>query len=193
MTLCTFSDQVLTRLLAEEEDKVSDLKESESLVKLFNAIMLRVLENGKPNDVYSVLFELLMKFRRSATYSKMVGLVIKCILKLTRGLESFLANQQLAPENLLIKSHLYLIEFFQDPAKNNEDIGVKTIKTILNELGKHLGEKIWDSYKLIQQHNNTPDHHLHRWISIILKPTANSAILSPNSNHPNVPPAANIK
>lgn len=50
------------------------------------------------------------------------------------------------PEKILIRSHLYLIEFAQDNSKISDDIGIKTIKTILNELVKLYGEKIWEYY-----------------------------------------------
>jgi hypothetical protein len=33
----------------------------------------------------------------------------------------------------------------------SDDIGIKTIKTILNELIKILNEKIWDSYNAAMQ------------------------------------------
>ena len=50
--------------------------------------MLRILENANPGDIYVSLIDLLTKYRIQATSnSRILGTIVKCILKLTKGLE----------------------------------------------------------------------------------------------------------
>ena len=128
------------------------------MIKTLNSTMLRVLENTNSNTMFAVLFDLLIKYRRIHTYAKILGLIVKCILKLTKALEQLI--NLLDPSVILLKSHLYLIEFANN-SQTSEDIGVKTIKTILNELVKLQQEKIWESYRVIQGHS-TPDNYIKR-------------------------------
>ena len=125
------------------------------IIKTLNSTMLRVLENTNSNTIFAVLFDLLIKYRRVHTYAKILGLIVKCILKLTKSLEQFI--NVINPSVILLKSHLYLIEF-ANISQNTEDIGIKTIKTILNELVKLQQEKIWESYQVIQTHPTTDNY-----------------------------------
>jgi len=180
-----FSEEILNRLLSEDEvkegkveDKQLDKVENESLVKTLNSTMLRILENADPNDMLCVLFDLLIKNRRRITnYSKILGLIIKCILKLTKALEQLVNVIQ--PEKILLKSHLYLLEFGTDPSKLGEDIGIKTIKTILNELVKLYKERIWEFYAKSVQTHPRQDNYIHKWIVVILRPFIGNNTISP--------------
>jgi len=125
--------------------------------------MLRVLENADPNDMFNALFDLLIQSRRKINnYTKILGLTIKCILKLTKALEQL--HNIIRPEEILLKSHLYLVEFGADPTKLGEDIGIKTIKTILNELVKLYKERIWEFYAKSIQNHPQQDNYLHRFL-----------------------------
>ena len=163
-----FCEEVLVRLLAEDEEKeeadeIRQLNrvENDMLVKTLNSTMLRVLENADPNDMFGILFDLLIKHRRVNNYSKILGLIIKCVLKLTKALEQLVSV--IKPEKILLKSHFYLLEFGLDPSKFGEDIGIKTIKTILNELAKIYREKIWEFYNNSVQLHPQPDNYIHRY------------------------------
>jgi len=138
------------------------------LVKTLNSTMLRLLENAEPNDMFCILFDLLIKHRRINNYSKILGLIIKCVLKLTKALEQLV--NVIKPEKILLKSHFYLLEFGLDPSKFGEDIGIKTIKTILNEIAKIYHEKIWEFYSHSIQLHPQQDNYIHRWLTVILKP-----------------------
>ena len=64
--LLKLTEELLLRLLEEGESKVSEAKanEAESLVKILNSAMLRLLENANPDNLYSVLFDILIKYRK---------------------------------------------------------------------------------------------------------------------------------
>jgi len=87
--LLSFIDHLLCRLV--EWDELSN-KEPDSnsvtIIKLINSTMLRILENANPGDIYVSLIDLLTKYRIQATSnSRILGTIVKCILKLTKGLE----------------------------------------------------------------------------------------------------------
>ena len=101
-----------------------------------------------------------------------MGLILKCILKLTKGLNQIMDS--LKPEEILLKCHSYLVEFGPHIDKINDDICVKTIKTIINEFGKFYQEKLWDFYATSIQDHEAKDNYISKWIDIVLK-------LSPHS------------
>ena len=101
-----------------------------------------------------------------------MGLILKCILKLTKGLNQIMDS--LKPEEILLKCHSYLVEFGPHIDKINDDICVKTIKTIINEFGKFYQEKLWDFYATSIQDHEAEDNYISKWIDIVLK-------LSPHS------------
>lgn len=47
-------------------------------------------------------------------------------------------------------------------------MGIRTAKTILNELIKIKREAIWEDYAAIKQHPQ-PDHHIIRWMQVVFK------------------------
>ena len=77
-------DEVLSKLLIDNLDKIGENNEGKLILKSLNGTMLRVLENCSPTDVFSVLIELVRKYRISQTTPRIAGLAIKCLLKLTQ-------------------------------------------------------------------------------------------------------------
>lgn len=55
-------EQLLTRLLIENLDKIGQNKEGELILKNLNSSMIRMLENCNHTYVFGVLFGLLKKF-----------------------------------------------------------------------------------------------------------------------------------
>jgi|LakMenEpi03Aug12_release.lakeMendotaPanAssembly.Ray.scaffolds.fasta_scaffold3138997_1 hypothetical protein len=47
---------------------------------------------------------------------------------------------------LIWKFHNYMTEFSHYPNFQSDDVGMRTIKTILTEIVKLIGDKIWDAY-----------------------------------------------
>jgi hypothetical protein len=67
-----------------------------------------------------------------------------------------------------------LTEFAPDPTKIGDDIGIKTIKTILNELIKLYQDKIWEYYAISVENHPAPDQYLQRWMSVMTRPINNA-------------------
>ena len=80
--------QLLTRLLIEGLDKVGDKGEGETMIRNLNGTMLRLLENCAPTNIFCVLILLLRKYKGYTELPKLPGLIIKCLLKLTKILEN---------------------------------------------------------------------------------------------------------
>jgi len=80
----------------------------------------------------------------------------------TKNLETVVDELNL--EELLLEFHKYLCEFSSDISEDNGvDIGVKTIKTIINELVKIKGEAIWSAYSVITMHGQ-PDELMKKYL-----------------------------
>ena len=86
--LYLFGEQLLTRLLIEGLDKVGDKGEGETMIRNLNGTMLRLLENCAPTNIFCVLILLLRKYKGYTELPKLPGLIIKCLLKLTKILEN---------------------------------------------------------------------------------------------------------
>ena len=81
------AEQLLTRLLIDNLDKIGDNREGDMILKNLNASMLRMLENCDPTSIFCVLFSLLTKYKDYTVLPKLPGLIIKCLLKLSKILE----------------------------------------------------------------------------------------------------------
>lgn len=46
-------------------------------------------------------------------------------------------------------------------------MGIRITKTIINELVKIKGDRIWESYKQVDEHK-MQDNHIKRWVQLIL-------------------------
>ena len=96
---------------------------------------------------------------------KLPGLIIKCLLKLSKILEKVL--QELEIERVLIVIHLYLISINHEKKSSNDEMGIRIVKTLVHEMVKIKKHSILQSYKVVENHE-VEDKHLHRWIKIIL-------------------------
>ncbi|CAG9332562.1 unnamed protein product [Blepharisma stoltei] len=166
-SLYQLSEQILKRLLIDDLDKIGEKGEGEAMLKTLNGAMLRILENGKPTQVFVVLIKLLTRYINDDLCPKIPGLIIRCLLKLTKVLGNIVQNIQV--EELLLAMHEYLITHRSTSGASpaSDEMGTKTIKTIINELVKLKGENIWQSYEAVRKHPE-PDNNIERWINMIL-------------------------
>jgi len=132
--------------------------------------MNAVLENGRINILYGSLLEILIITKRNLSrsnqqlensncsanniYSKLKGIVVKCTCKITKNLT--LNVEDSCPDVILYKLNLYLKEFGKDP--NEQDLGIRLVKTIINELCACLNSKIWDYYTKVDIQNAQEDN-----------------------------------
>jgi hypothetical protein len=171
------AEQLLTRLLIENLDKIGQNKEGELILKNLNSSMLRMLENCNHTYIFCVLFTLLKNKKDDASMPKLAGLIIKCLLKLSKIMDKLIDKLDLS--KFLVAIHEYLVVIDHDNKSQNDDLGIRIVKTLVNEVVKLRREAIWQSYSVIENHSS-PDNHIKRWIQIILKSLPTQA----NSNMP---------
>ena len=165
---CIFelAEQLLIRLLIDGLDKIGENREGELILKNLNSSMLRLLENCNHTYIFCVLFNLLRKYKDYHRLPKLPGLIIKCLLKLSKILEKLI--DRLDMQKILLAIHEYLATIDHDNKTQNDEMGIRIVKTVTNEIVKLKRESIWEDYKIIQDHSST-DHHIYRWIQIILR------------------------
>jgi len=104
--LYDLTEQLLTRLLIDGLDRIGDQKEGEQILKNLNASMLRLMDHANPSHIFCVLFNLLRKYKEYTVLPKLPGLIIKCLLKLSKVLEK--TTSVLYVERILLVIHEYL-------------------------------------------------------------------------------------
>lgn len=158
-------EQLLVNLLWPGLDKLGEHSEGEIIMKALNSTALSLLEKCNPTTVFRVLIELYAKSKGSA-YPKLPELVIKCILKLTKVLDSLLPVLDVA--DLFLCIHEYLTITQGPLATPHDDIGTKIAKTIVSELVKTQKEAIWDPYNRSIAVHAVPDTVVKRWLTLML-------------------------
>jgi hypothetical protein len=71
-------------------------------------------------------------------------------------------------KRFMVAIHEYLVTIPLDKKSQNDDLGTRIAKTLVNEIVKLKRNEIWEYYQVIEQHPS-PDNHLQKWIQIILK------------------------
>jgi hypothetical protein len=160
------SEQLLTRLLTDNLDKVGENKEGDAILKNLNSAMLRTLENCNHTYVLCVLIDLQRKYKDYASMPRLPSLIVKCLLKSSKIIEKVI--DKLDIEKILLSIHEYLLVINHESKSPNDEQGIKIVKTVLNEIVKLKRDAVWDSYAVIKCHGK-PDSHIHRWIDSILK------------------------
>lgn len=163
-SMITIMEQLLVNLLHEGLEKLGENKEGEIIQKGLNSAMLMLLKNCNPTQAFCGLIELFYKHREEASTNKLSGLIVKCILKLTKVISTLIPILDVG--ELLVCIHEYLLcEESQNP---QSEIGTKIAKTIISELVKVKKESIWDCYNKVGEHQKE-DVLIKRWIAIIIK------------------------
>jgi hypothetical protein len=167
-----FAEQLLTKLLYEGLERLGDSNEGEYLVKIFNSTMLKILEYYDPTKSFTILLDLFKKYKTAPELEnnirtgKLPGLIVKCILKMTNAIYTFI--DILDTSKILLSLHDYLLA---NPAKTGtDDIGIRMAKTVIYELVNVKGESIWEDYKPIEL-SSRQDTQIKLWINLILKST----------------------
>ena len=158
--LAELCEKYVLGLSSEKLEKSGENNEGELVVKTLNSSVIKILELAKPSEIFPALLSLLIKYK-SQNIGKMSGILIRCLLKLTKSLTETI--QEIKIEKLILDIHLYL------SANNNttDELGIKAMRTIINELVKILGEEIWVSLNKIKGYLGE-ENIIEQWIHIIL-------------------------
>ncbi|KXS18928.1 ARM repeat-containing protein [Gonapodya prolifera JEL478] len=160
--------EVLSRIV---EQTALHSEQGKPLVKALNMVMVRILDNGDINESFRVLLSYLdsssqvlfalVQARdesRIPSQHKLVELIMKCLWKLTKQLRAMVESNSIQVNKLLYDINTFFISTPPSEWKNRAnnkfphgDMPLRTVKTILSELARALGESIHQQFDLIEE------------------------------------------
>ncbi|KAL2601489.1 hypothetical protein AAZV13_10G171300 [Glycine max] len=149
-------DSLITELLLWLlDDRVPHMDDGSQLLKALNVLMLKILDNADRTSSFVVLINLLRPLDSSRWPSpasneslasrnqKFSDLVVKCLIKLTKVLQSTIYDVDL--DRILQSIHLYLQDLGMEEIRRRagaDDKPLRMVKTVLHELVKLRGAAI---------------------------------------------------
>lgn len=184
-TLRDSISMLLLRLL--EEHGLLHFEEGATLVKAVNVLMLKILECSNRTYAFAALLQLLRdpprEVRQSAqpgALTKFHDLVVKCLIKLTKGLQASQEGVDLG--GLLFNIHDFFLFLGVDEIRkrsSSDDKPLRMVKTILHELCKMLGYSIYQYTAGIPGRDADPQPIIFAYISLNLQTLSQSGLIAP--------------
>ncbi|PRW20522.1 microtubule associated isoform A [Chlorella sorokiniana] len=176
---------LLLRLL--EEHGLLHFEEGATLVKAVNVLMLKILECSNRTYAFAALLQLLRDPPRDVRQSTQPGaltkfhdLVVKCLIKLTKGLQASQEGVDLGA--LLFNLHDFFLFLGVDEIRkrsSSDDKPLRMVKTILHELCKMLGYSIYQYTAGIPGRDADPQPIIFAYISLNLQTLSQSGLIAP--------------
>ncbi|KAH9747548.1 protein MOR1 [Citrus sinensis] len=149
-------DSLITELLLWLlDERVPHMDDGSQLLKALNVLMLKILDNADRTSSFVVLINLLRPLDPSrwpspasnesfaARNQRFSDLVVKCLIKLTKVLQSTIYDVDL--DRILQSIHVYLQELGMEEIRRRagaDDKPLRMVKTVLHELVKLRGAAI---------------------------------------------------
>ncbi|KAK8488642.1 hypothetical protein V6N12_055631 [Hibiscus sabdariffa] len=156
-------DNLITELLLWLlDERVPQMDDGSQLLKALNVLMLKILDNADRTSSFVVLINLLRPLDPSrwpspatnetlaARNQKFSDLVVKCLIKLTKVLQSTIYDVEL--DRFLQSIHVYLQELGMEEIRRRagaDDKPLRMVKTVLHELVKLRGAAIKGHLSLV--------------------------------------------
>lgn len=185
-------EKILSLLLKE-----NNTDDSRKALKSLNCLMLKLMESFNATYSFIALIKLMNNYKNSELNNKICSLSIKCLLKMINIIKDI--STTLDFEKIIYAIYEFINEFEKTntnpseliPKNQNEDMCLKVMKSLLNEIIKVTNEKIWTYYNSIMEKNGYQDKFLKRWIQLILRskngmsqPITSNAVPIPNQHSP---------
>jgi cytoskeleton-associated protein 5 len=139
--LILFRRALLQALL---EESILDLTDGKNIVKALNMVMIKLLDNSERTTCFIILLQQLKESIPSLDdqsqpqpLTKLTELIMKCLLKLTKIINTTIHSLQL--DVILREIHLFLVAHPPSKWKDRDQTPLKTVKTLLNEIVKYRG------------------------------------------------------
>ncbi|CAL9235657.1 unnamed protein product [Arabidopsis halleri] len=158
----TLESLITELLLWLLDERVPRMEDGSQLLKALNVLMLKILDNADRTSSFVVLISLLRPLDPSRWPSpataevyavrnqKFSDLVVKCLIKLTKLLQSTIYEVDL--DRLLQSIHVYLQELGMEEIRRRagaDDKPLRMVKTVLHELVKLRGAAIKGHLSLV--------------------------------------------
>ncbi|KAG0466434.1 hypothetical protein HPP92_018014 [Vanilla planifolia] len=188
-------DNLITELLLWLlDERVPLMDEGSQLLKALNVLMLKILDNAERTSSFVVLINLLRPLDPSRWPSpastenlairnqKFSDLVVKCLIKLTKVLQSTIYDVDL--DCVLHSIHVYLQELGMEEIRKRagaDDKPLRMVKTVLHELVKIRGTAIKGHLSMVPI-DTEPQPIILAYIDLNLQTLAAARMLTPTGS-----------
>ncbi|CAM8905774.1 unnamed protein product [Rhodiola kirilowii] len=174
------------------DDRVPRMDDGSQLLKALNVLMLKILDNADRTSSFVVLINLLRPLDPSRWPSppsnespairnqKFSDLVVKCLIKLTKVLQSTIYEVDL--DRILRSIHVYLQELGMEEIRRRagaDDKPLRMVKTVLHELVKLRGTAIKGHLSMVPI-DMEPQPIILAYIDLNLQTLAAARMLTPS-------------
>ncbi|KAL7242510.1 hypothetical protein ACSBR1_014978 [Camellia fascicularis] len=174
------------------DDRVPRMDDGSQLLKALNVLMLKILDNAERTSSFVVLINLLRPLDPSRWPSpalnesfasrnqKFSDLVVKCLIKLTKVLQSTIYEVDL--DRILQSIHIYLQELGMEEIRRRagaDDKPLRMVKTVLHELVKLRGTAIKGHLSMVPI-DMEPQPIILAYIDLNLQTLAAARMLTPS-------------
>ncbi|KAH7654180.1 cytoskeleton-associated protein 5 [Dioscorea alata] len=186
-------DNLITELLLWLlDERVPLMDDGSQLLKALNVLMLKILDNAERTSSFVVLINLLRPLDPSRWPSpasneafitrnqKFSDLVVKCLIKLTKVLQSTIYDVDL--DRILQSIHVYLQELGMEEIRRRagaDDKPLRMVKTVLHELVKLRGTAIKGHLSMVPI-DMEPQPIILAYIDLNLQTLAAARMLTPS-------------
>ncbi|CAA7389138.1 unnamed protein product [Spirodela intermedia] len=186
-------DNLITELLLWLlDERVPLMDDGSQLLKALNVLMLKILDNAERTSSFVVLINLLRPLDPSRWPSppssettasrnqKFSELVVKCLIKLTKVLQSTIFEVDL--DRILQSIHVYLQELGMEEIRRRagaDDKPLRMVKTVLHELVKLRGTAIKGHLSMVPI-DTEPQPIILAYIDLNLQTLAAARMLTPS-------------
>lgn len=186
-------DSLITELLLWLlDERVPHMDDGSQLLKALNVLMLKILDNAERTASFVVLINLLRPLDASrwpspasnenfaARNQKFSDLVVKCLIKLTKVLQSTIFDVDL--DRILQSIHVYLQELGMEEIRRRagaDDKPLRMVKTVLHELVKLRGTAIKGHLSMVPI-DMEPQPIILAYIDLNLQTLAAARMLTPS-------------
>uniref|UniRef100_A0A5B7AKF7 Protein MOR1 n=1 Tax=Davidia involucrata TaxID=16924 RepID=A0A5B7AKF7_DAVIN len=186
-------DSLITELLIWLlDERVPQMDDGSQLLKALNVLMLKILDNAERTSSFVVLINLLRPLDPSRWPSpasnesfatrnqKFSDLVVKCLIKLTKVLQSTIYEVDL--DRILQSIHIYLQELGMEEIRRRagaDDKPLRMVKTVLHELVKLRGTAIKGHLSMVPI-DMEPQPIILAYIDLNLQTLAAARMLTPS-------------
>ncbi|XP_073114484.1 protein MOR1 isoform X2 [Elaeis guineensis] len=186
-------DNLITELLLWLlDERVPLMDDGSQLLKALNVLMLKILDNAERTSSFVVLINLLRPLDPSrwpfpapseafvTRNQKFSDLVVKCLIKLTKVLQSTMYDVDL--DHILHSIHVYLQELGMEEIRRRagaDDKPLRMVKTVLHELVKLRGTGIKGHLSMVPI-DMEPQPIILAYIDLNLQTLAAARMLTPS-------------
>ncbi|XP_030845166.1 cytoskeleton-associated protein 5-A isoform X3 [Strongylocentrotus purpuratus] len=171
--LCDLINGLITVLI---DDRLMSFDDGPQVVRSFNIVMAKVVENSNHNAAMGALIKLLQEcVARESGSTKFASLIMKCLWRLVRTMPNII--NELNVDRILLDLHQFLKAFPSSVWRDlPSDTPLRTVKTILHSLAKILGQKVLNHLTLIP---DTKDSEVESYLKKVLR---SGSVSSSSSN-----------